>query len=102
MKETFQSPLVLAALTLLVGCGTPMMMPYLESARGQATQEEVKERFGQPVKEARLENGTTLWTYRHLSYNPDPPFGVESCVDYTLTFDAKHVLREWTAKEGNC
>jgi nitrate reductase cytochrome c-type subunit len=81
---------------LLAGCATPKMLHDLETARDRATQEEVKSRYGSPLTDTPQPGGGAVWTYRHLAYEPDPPFAPSSCTEYRLTFDAGHVLRAWS------
>lgn len=87
--------LVVLAL-LLAGCATPKMLHYLETAQDRATQEEVKSRYGAPLVDQAQPDGSAVWTYRHLAYEPDPPFAPSSCTEYRLTFDAGRVLRAWS------
>lgn len=85
-----------AAVLLLAGCATPQMLHYLETAKDRATQDEVRSRYGAPLGDATQPDGGAVWTYRHLAYEPDPPFAPSSCTEYRLTFDAGRVLRAWS------
>lgn len=90
---------VAVLLACLTACATPMLMDYLTTAQDRATQEDVQRELGKPAKMFPQEDGRSIWIYHHLSYSYNPPFGVSSCVEYSLTFDQQQVLRQWMAKE---
>jgi hypothetical protein len=73
---------------------------FLKSAENRATQEEVQQQLGQPVRMLSTEAGDSVWVY-HI-YDLEP--GAQStwsatgswCDEYVLVFDRQRILREWT------
>jgi outer membrane protein assembly factor BamE (lipoprotein component of BamABCDE complex) len=88
-----------AALLMAAGCGTPMLLNYLQEGQDRVTQEQVRKDLGEPVAIFPDEGGQSRWIYRHLVYSQNPPFGVSSCVEYNLIFDKDRILRRWTIRE---
>lgn len=88
-------------LALLLASCLPWQWDYLFEATGRATQKEVRERFGTPLKTKSLEDEGALWVYRYevrsslVGWRGDM-FGGAPCIEYLLTFDSKTVLRYWT------
>ncbi|WP_447975407.1 hypothetical protein [Nitrospira sp. Kam-Ns4a] len=88
----------------LLACA-PIPDHYLNREAGRATQESVRVELGPPDYVRDLGDGRTVWIYAikwstatYLTYaNPD----AQVCNEYSLTFDATKVLREWT-KKGSC
>jgi len=93
---------------VLVGCGVLSACSLLESEYFQGkvnevTQETVASRYGEPHKQDQLPDGRSAWTYfdrgsstsGYGSYVRRP-----SCKAYVLTFDDRHVLRDW--KQQGC
>ncbi|TAJ07879.1 MAG: hypothetical protein EPO61_12180 [Nitrospirae bacterium] len=79
---------------------------YLESAKGQATQEEVRKKMGQPKYQASTLAGEPIWVYQVMWQDPSNQnsWGAPGtwCDEYVLTFDRQGVLRNWTHKsEGH-
>ncbi|TAJ07532.1 MAG: hypothetical protein EPO61_13010 [Nitrospirae bacterium] len=86
---------ILLGLTLLA-C-TPWLEDFLSSATDRATQEDVRQRLGQPSLKAPLEGGGEIWAY-HMTYaSYAGGAGKTSCFEYRLTFDKLKVLRQWDA-----
>ncbi len=75
------------------------MVDVLVSGQGEATQDDIRQAFGPPVKTSPDDKGGSIWVYQRLLYTRNPPFGVSSCVEYTLRFDASRILQEWAIKE---
>lgn len=91
---------VIASLTLSLAACMPSQYEYLGQANGHATQEEVKERLGEPHQTKTLQDQTQVWTYRYeVSSFPGirgDMRGGAPCMDYILRFDRKQVLNYWT------
>jgi len=76
---------------------------YFQGKVNEVTQETVAGRYGDPHKQDQLPDGRSAWTYfdrgggtsGYGSYVRPP-----SCKAYVLTFDDRHVLREW--KQQDC
>lgn len=82
-----------------VSC-TPWETTYLEKAVNQATQAEVRQRFGPPHAITPLNSGGSEWTYQYRGSAVGPMGGFDtgdaSCHEYILTFDQQDTLRHWT------
>ncbi len=103
MKVLQRAALVSLLLTV-TGCGLvlPTETLYLKSAEGQATQEEVRQRLGQPLLVAATKSGESVWVYQVREMEPASAssWGTRGswCDEYVLTFDKQGVLRRWTHK----
>ena len=80
---------------------------YLFSATDRATQEEVRQHLGQPLRVTSNKTGEAVWTYqvRELVKGAQVSYvmvGTWWCDDYTLTFDAQGILRHWTHNSQIC
>ncbi len=85
---------------MLVSC-LPSQWEYLDEATGRATQKDVKERFGAPLRTKALEHEGSLWVYRYevrssLVGMRGDMVGGSPCIEYLLTFDGRNVLVYWT------
>lgn len=70
---------------------------YLDSAKGRATQAEVRQELGPPHAVRQAEDGKTLWVYEvreQQSGNRFTPPGMW-CEQYLLTFDDHALLTGW-------
>ncbi len=70
---------------------------YLDSAKGRATQAEVRQALGAPKAVRKSEEGEGVWVYEfreQQSGNRYTPPGTW-CEEYLLTFDDKAVLQKW-------
>ena len=70
---------------------------YLDSAKGQATQANVRQELGAPKAVRKGEAGEGIWVYEfreQQSGNRYTPPGTW-CEEYLLTFDDKAVLQKW-------
>lgn len=90
----------IAGLTFSLAACLPSQYEYLGKANGHATQEEVKDRLGEPFQTKTLADQTQVWTYRY-EVNSFPGIrgdmrGGAPCMDYILRFDSKQVLNYWT------
>ena len=93
---------ILILLLSITACAVfvPSEVLYLRSAQGQATQQQVKQRLGQPQALVRTASGDEVWVYDVRDLEP----GAQStwtasgswCDQYRLRFDQAGVLREWT------
>jgi len=93
--------LVALMLALMLTACLPSQWDYLVEATGQATQEDVRERFGAPRRSQDLEDGGSLWVYRYnvrssLAGMRGDMMGGAPCIEYFLTFDRTKVLIYWT------
>jgi hypothetical protein len=93
--------LVALMLALVLTACLPSQWDYLVEATGQATQEDVRERFGAPRRSQDLEDGGSLWVYRYnvrssLAGMRGDMMGGAPCIEYFLTFDRAKVLIYWT------
>lgn len=91
---------VIAGLTFSLAACLPSQWEYLGKANGHATQEEVKDRLGEPFQTKTLADQTQVWTYRY-EVNSFPGIrgdmrGGAPCMDYILRFDSRQVLNYWT------
>lgn len=101
MKMDIRLGLGIVALSL-AAC-LPAQWEYLGRATGQATQQEVKEKLGEPHQAKALPDQTQVWTYRYQATTwfsgwRGDDMGKSPCTEYVLTFDAKQVLSYWTRK----
>ncbi len=73
---------------------------FLHSAENHATQVEVQQQLGQPVRMLSTQMGESVWVYHVLDLEP----GAQStwsatgswCDEYVLFFDRQGILRRWT------
>jgi len=89
-------------LAVLAGCAlfVPEESLYLREAKGHATQDEVKQRLGEPAMVASSAAGEPQWVYQYRQEDPGSRWtsvGMR-CDEYVLTFDRASVLRDWTYK----
>jgi hypothetical protein len=100
--KTSLGALVLILVGLIAGCTlfVPQETLYLQSAQHRATQEEIRQRLGQPKLVAATYAGETIWVYEVRAIEPGSQSTWSSmgswCDEYVLTFDAGGVLRRWT------
>ncbi|MBI5776119.1 MAG: hypothetical protein HY444_01910 [Nitrospirae bacterium] len=94
--------LLLSLLVLIQGCSLfiPKETLYLRSAQDRATQEEVRQRLGQPMLTSATQAGETVWVYEVRQEDPGSRWTSTGlwCDEYVLTFDNQSVLRRWTHK----
>ena len=71
---------------------------WLEDAQGQATQEQVRKRWGEPTSSRLVESGESLWIYEKREEQPGNRYAAPGtwCEEYALTFDNQAILRHWT------
>ena len=75
---------------------TPPKQLYLEDATGKATQEEVVQKWGQPLEQRKLSSGESVWVYRETLHGA---YGHEECQAYELIFNDQ-ILKRWN--EARC
>ena len=80
---------------------------YLLSATDRATQEEVRQHLGPPLRVTSNKTGEGVWAYRvrervEGGNNAWTMVGVWWCDNYTLTFDPQGILRHWTHESQIC
>jgi hypothetical protein len=88
---------------VFTGC-LPSQWEYLVENNGRATQEDIKDRFGDPyqVKDIKdLDEQGTMWTYRYeVKSSPigrrGDMIGGAPCIEYVLTFNDQKILANWT------
>lgn len=93
---------LVAAVGLVTGCAllVPQETRYLQSAQGQATQEQIRQHLGPPRSTSLSPEGEAVWVYEVREVEP----GAQNtwaaagswCDEYVLTFDKNGVLRTWT------
>ena len=71
---------------------------WLDKVQGQATQEQIRGRWGEPVSTQSLESGGSLWIYEKREEQPGNRYAAPGtwCEEYALTFDKQAILRRWT------
>ena len=109
MRRIFIYTMVFSLILLDVGCVLFLAkeMRYLLSATDRATQEEVRQHLGEPLRMTSNKTDEAVWTYRSRERveggnNAWTMVGVWWCDDYTLTFDAQSILRHWTHTSQIC
>ncbi len=86
----------------LLGCALliPEETLYLRSARDHATQQEVRQRLGDPVLTDSTPAGEAIWVYHVRVQEPGSQSSRATagswCDEYVLTFDTQGILRHWT------
>jgi hypothetical protein len=89
-------------LLILIGCSVlePQEVIYLHKVKDHATQEDVTQRFGQPVATKPLDGGGAQWTYQfpYWDYGDRNTPARQLCDAYVLTFDSNAVLRRWVRR----
>ncbi len=70
---------------------------YLDSAKGRATQTEVRQELGAPKAIRNAEGGETVWVYEFREQQSGNRFTAPGmwCEQYLVTFDDKTVLKKW-------
>lgn len=95
--------LVLSA--LLLSCAS-LPDDYFTQNVGKATQQEVRDKLGDPDHRYTLENGETQWIYIvHVSYATYLTYAnkdAETCYNYDLRFDRQGVLKSWNQVTKDC
>ena len=87
---------VMVCLVALPAC-TSGDAAYLREAQDHVTQDEIRQRWGEPKKVTSTEDGETAWVYEKREQqagNRGTPPGVW-CDEYVLRFDREGVLRGW-------
>lgn len=102
----------LLALSLVVlGTGCVLFLAketrYLLSATDRATQDEVRQHLGPPIKATTDREGQTAWIYEIREFVQGGNVSYEMtgswwCDEYTLYFDTQGVLRNWTHTSQKC
>ncbi len=96
--------LLVSFLAASTGCSViiPKETRYLQSAQGQATQEQVRQNLGTPRVAKTSQAGESIWIYEVREVEPGSQNTWASagswCDEYALTFDKGGILREWTHK----
>jgi len=95
--------MVVGALILVtVGCGffVQKESAYLRTARGKATQQEVRAHMGQPRSVTASPTGESLWLYEIRDLEPMSQSSWSTlgswCDEYRLTFDRSGILQDWS------
>lgn len=70
---------------------------YLDSAKGWATQAQVREKLGAPKTVRQDEGGAAVWVYELREQQSGNRLTAPGmwCEQYLLTFDDKTVLQKW-------
>ncbi len=92
---------ILTATSLVLSaCATKkeLSMSTLNDAVGQATQEQLRQRWGDPATMRLLPDGGARWTYEGRETQPGNRYAAPGmwCEEYSLTFDRQTILRDWT------
>lgn len=74
---------------------------FLHSAEGRSTQEEVQQELGPPVMTKTTASGHAIWVYQIRTQQPGSRMNAPGtwCDEYVLTFDTRHILKDWTHRE---
>ena len=102
--------LITLGLLLALSCAPPVWRAeYLSEQVNVATQEQVRDKFGEPQETKRSEGGDEIWIYRlgkNAKYGDPATYaegsvllGSGECVAYILTFDTRKILRSWLRQE---
>jgi len=84
----------LGTMMLLTACA--WRATYLSEVVNSATQDNVAKKLGPPHATHKLDNGETVWQYRHYRSSYVEGTGGSRCREYILTFDPQRILRSWT------
>ena len=96
---------ILLAISLVLtvsGCSliSPKETRYLQTARDRATQDEVRQRLGEPNGVERSVAGESRWTYDIYEVEGGSQQSWAAmgswCDRYVLSFDNHGILRQWT------
>ncbi len=96
---------------ILVGVGCVLFLAketrYLLSATDRATQEEVRQHLGQPLRVTSNKTGEAVWTYHIREFVQRGPSvgdmtGDWWCDEYVLTFGVSGILQHWTHTSRKC
>ncbi len=80
---------------------------FLRSAKQKATEHEVRTQLGEPARVTSNQNAEGVWVYHRREYveggnNSWSTVGTWWCDTYTLTFDERRILRDWTGSTQKC
>jgi hypothetical protein len=87
------------AVWVTVACSVFVPMDtYLQSRVDRATETEIKEQMGSPIRKVTTGAGESQWVYQTRTVQAgDRTASVGTwCDEYVLTFDRQAVLRRWT------
>jgi hypothetical protein len=70
---------------------------YLRAAQDRVTQDEIRQRWGEPKKVAS-EGGSTVWAYEKREQQAGNRYTAPGmwCEEYVLKFDREGILRRWS------
>ncbi len=95
--------IILLSAMALAGCSLcwDKEARFLHSAEGRATQEEVTQELGPPVMTKTTASGYDIWVYQVRTQQPGSRINAPGtwCDEYVLTFNTRHILRDWTHRE---
>lgn len=81
---------------------------YLMSAKNRATEDDVRQHLGEPLRVASDNQGHPTWLYetrtsvQEGTNNAWTTFESWRCDSYNLMFDEHHILRHWTHASRTC
>ncbi|MFQ5991578.1 MAG: hypothetical protein ACE5NA_03985 [Nitrospiraceae bacterium] len=82
----------------LMSCATvPGEPDFLTEGLNRYTQEEIRNRLGDPQAIQKLDNGGSMWTYRYrrTGISGTAVVGQTHCWEYHLRFDRQKIFRGW-------
>ena len=82
----------------LMSCATvPGEPDFLTEGLNRYTQEEIRNRLGDPQAIQKLDNGGSMWTYRYrrTGISGTAVVGQSHCREYHLRFDRHKIFRGW-------
>jgi hypothetical protein len=103
MKPTAVAVMLLVMGLWINACGTLQTQEatYLTSARGQATQSDVRQKLGEPAATKNAADGSSVWVYEKREQQAGNRYTAPGmwCEQYVLHFDRQSVLSAWTHSE---
>jgi hypothetical protein len=108
-RTTYKALSMLMALSLMA-CSLFLSKEtqYLMSAKNRATEADVKQHLGEPLKTILDNKGHISWVYetrtrvQEGTNNAWTTFESWRCDSYTLFFDESHILRDWAHASWAC
>jgi hypothetical protein len=98
MKMLSQIVLMCCSVALFACTSGTNDTAYLRDAQDRVTQDEIRQRWGEPKKVRSAEDGNSEWVYEKREQQAGNRYTVPGmwCDEYVLTFDRQNILRRWT------
>jgi hypothetical protein len=94
LRRLLRPALLVTLLILITGCSSGRAA-YFEESIGKASQADIANRLGRPVRQVKLGNGEEIWIYRYSGDPMQDRARGSWCAEYDLTFTKEKILKAW-------